>query len=287
VESWTARLSTRDRRVWGSVGPWGFRGGVSAPGRSPTRPSLTFGASVELPRARRLFTCARRLHVRTGEFEDLATAAAGGKFPSHSATPVVFLPPLPCDVFTQLGRFRLCCLYSGCPKIAPPSVHPAGVHSRPRSASPLAWLALRCLRGGGCHRALARPAFVPTSPFPRSRRLAPPAGYRACARPRSWGSPRFPRPRLSPPPRSPPRVPALRSLAPRRTLRPPLTRWPRRLVSPVVADGIHRAPSLLVLSPAAFATGRNLEGFLVQRSRTPVRCCQRRRAVAPLGLSIL
>jgi hypothetical protein len=41
--------------------------------------------------------------------------------------------------------------------------------------------AFQHLRGGGCHRALARPAFVPTSPFSRPRRLTPPASYRGIA----------------------------------------------------------------------------------------------------------
>jgi len=54
ADSLIARLSTRDRRVWGSVGPWGFRGSVSAPGRSPTRPSVTFGAFIRASRARGL-----------------------------------------------------------------------------------------------------------------------------------------------------------------------------------------------------------------------------------------
>jgi len=79
-----ARLSTCDRRVWGSVGPWGFRGSVSAPGRSPTRPPMTFGAFERASRARRLFTCARAPTVRTGDFEDLATVAVDAKFPSRN-----------------------------------------------------------------------------------------------------------------------------------------------------------------------------------------------------------
>lgn len=54
ADSLIASLSTRDRRVWGSVGPWGFRGSVSAPGRSPTRPSVTFGAFILASRARGL-----------------------------------------------------------------------------------------------------------------------------------------------------------------------------------------------------------------------------------------
>jgi len=80
ADQWIARLSTCDRRVWGSVGPWGFRSSVSAPGRSPTRPSVTFGAFIGASRARRLFTCALAPNVRTGDFEDLATAAVAWAF---------------------------------------------------------------------------------------------------------------------------------------------------------------------------------------------------------------
>jgi len=121
-----------------------------------------------------------------------------------------------------LRRDRLCCLVW--------VVQRSPLHrSTAQESTPSTF---RCLRGGGCHRALARPAFVPTSPFSRPRRLAPPARYRACTRPRSWGSHRFPRLRLPPPPRSPLRVSALRSLPPRSSLRPSLTRWSRRFVTP-------------------------------------------------------
>jgi hypothetical protein len=46
---------------------------------------------------------------------------------------------------------------------------------------------------------------------------------------------------------------------------------------------VHRTPCPLALGGL---THRNLEALLSHRSRTPVRRCQRRRAFAPLGLSI-
>jgi len=186
-------------------------------------------------------------------------SAASPVRPLHSA------PPLPASLPLL-----------GCPKITSPSVDCAGVLPQHLSVP----------SRRGLPRALARPTFVPTSPFSRPRRLAPPARYRACARPRSWGSPRFPRLRLSPPPRSPPRVSALRSLALRSSLRPSLTRWSRRFVSRRCRRFTEPLPSSFL--PAALSrTRRNLEGFLVLRSRTPVRRFQRRSAVAPVGLSIL
>ena len=133
---------------------------------------------------------------------------------SLSASPRSGFFAVPFRVPRRLRRDRRCCLFW---VVQRSPLHRSTVQES--SPSPL-----RDLRGGGCHRALARPAFVPTSPFSRPRRLAPPARYRACTRPRSWGSPRFPQARLSPRPRSPPRVPALRSLPPRSSLPPSLTR---------------------------------------------------------------
>jgi len=57
----------------------------------------------------------------------------------------------------------------------------------------------------------------------------------------------------------------------------------------VVADAVFTEPlPSSSFNPVAFAmSAGNLEGFLVLRSRTPVRRFQRRSALAPLGLSIL
>jgi len=75
-----------------------------------------------------------------------------GKFPSHSPTPVVFLPPLPCDLFTQLHRCRLRCLSW--------VVQRSPLHrSTAQESSPSTF---RCLRGG-VYLALSRdpPSFRP------------------------------------------------------------------------------------------------------------------------------
>jgi len=164
-----------------------------------------------------------------------------GSFLLKSTTPVVFLPPLLCDCLlsstvrrSPLAGFcspRLRCLSWGCPKIASPSVHLAGVHSQPRATRHSRGLRFDAFEAGVA-TALSRdpPSFRP-------RRFHDLAGFRlhqaagVCTRPRSWGSSRFPRPRLSPPPRSPQRGSALRSLPPRSARPPPLTRWLRRSVT--------------------------------------------------------
>jgi len=207
--------------------------------------------------------------------------------PSQSNTPVVFLPPFPGDCLSSLHRCRCCCLL-GLSKdrlsIGPPCRSPFPAPT----PSPLAWLVVRSLRGGGCHRALARPAYVPTLPFLRLRRFSPPASYPACAGPRSWGSLRFRPLRLSPLLPSP-----LRGFHPSKLCSPPnAATFAHAMVAAVHqphrcrCDSLNPFPSRSC-SPRFHESERNLKGFLVLRSRTPPRCCQRRWAFAPLGLPIL
>jgi len=188
--------------------------------------------------------------------------------------PVVLLPP-------PLRVERL--LSWGCPKIAPPSRSPD--ESTPRSGLPCTEVQGFSGRSErSCLRTLVRPAHVPTSPFLRPRRFlprqaagvlhpAPIVGFGSFPDASALASTPFPAPRSCPPkPCSPMRA----------------TPTAHALVAAVrhreaVADLTFTEPlasSLLVVSH------RNLEALLSHRSRTPVRRFQRRRAIAPLGLSI-
>jgi len=200
-----------------------------------------------------------------------------GKFPSHSPTPVVFLPPLPCDLFTQLHRYRLRCLSW--------VVQRSPLHrSTAQESSPSTF---RCLRGGVC-LALSRdpPSFRPRrfnglagllllhatgltpGPDPGVRRVSLGFGSRLRLVPRRAFLP----------------FEALLSAA----RCAPRSRDGRGGSSPLSLPTRFTEPLPSSFLPAALSrTRRNLEGFLVLRSRTPVRRFQRRSAVAPVGLSIL
>lgn len=204
--------------------------------------------------------------------------------PSQSNAPVVFLPPFPGDCLNELHRCRCRCLTWVVQRS--PLHRSTLLESTPGSVPHLR--VVRFLRGGGCHRALARPTFVPTLPFQRLRRFSPPASYPACAGPRSWGSLRFRRPWLSPPPSSP-----LRMFHPSKPCSPPnAATFAHAMVAAVHQprrcrrDSLNPFPSR-PYSPRFREGERNLKGFLVLRSRTPLRCFQRRWAFAPLGLPIL
>jgi len=134
------------------------------------------------PADSKAFTSARSPPSWTGDFEDLTPARIGWEVSfSIQRRPWSFLPPLPCDCLTQLhreprfpcgtARARLRCL---CWVVQRSPLHRSTLQESTPST-------FRCLRGGGCHRALARPAFVPTSPFSRPRRLSPRASYRGIA----------------------------------------------------------------------------------------------------------
>lgn len=191
------------------------------------------GSRVVHPRARPF--------DRTGDFEDLTTAATVRSFLPirHARGPSP--PPLPCDCFTptctatsapsRVRRPRPVGLSWGCPKIAPPSGSPPESISPPRSP----WLSPGfSRRRSGVATALSRlPAQCPTSSFGYD--LAGLLLLRlpgSCTRPQSWGSAPFRRPRLSPPSPSRRRAPALRSFPPRWKPPDPLTRAVRRLVTP-------------------------------------------------------
>ncbi len=272
-------LSGRDGRVWGSGGPWGFRCDVPAPGRSPARPSVTFGAFLRRSRTRRLSPA--RDHHRFGPGTSRTSPQRGG-LGSCLLNPIRPWSSCRLSRATVFLRFTVAgvAAYLGCPKIASPSVHLAGVHSQLRPLSPLAWLVVRSLRGGGCHRALARPAYVPTLPFLRLRRFSPPASYPACAGPRSWGSLRFRPLRLSLLLPSP-----LRGFHPSKLCSPPnAATFAHAMVAAVHqphrcrCDSLNPFPSRSC-SPRFHESERNLKGFLVLRSRTPPALLP-----APMGL---
>jgi len=251
---------------------------VGARGPSPPRPSVVFGAARVDSAGSQAFTYARFRPCWTGTFEDLTVSAASGKFPSHSATPLAFLPPFlrsissllsvlpsaPKGGWPQAPRY----LSSGFPKIAPPSVLPARVNSPPCG-----------VRSGLVPRALA-PALSRVPLLFRPRRLiAASPVCSSCRLPgcctwrRSWGSARF----CSPPALTVGALPAL-SLLPFEALLPgagcaPHSRVDRGGTSPLhrCRCRVHRSPCLLVLG-----RNRNLEAFLPHQSRTPVRRCQRR-----------
>lgn len=205
---------------------------VGARGPSPPRPSVVFGAARVDSAGSQAFTYARVRPCWTGTFEDLTVSAASGKFPSHSATPLAFLPPFlrsissllsvlpsaPKGGWPQAPRY----LSSGFPKIAPPSVLPARVNSPPCG-----------VRSGLVPRAFAPPTLVPTSPFDcglaglllsqtaRVLHLAPILGFSAFLLASGSHRRRAPRAVLA----------ALRSFAPWCRLRPTLTCGPRRNVT--------------------------------------------------------
>ena len=243
------------------------------------------------------FTCARSPSSRTGDFEDLTTTRIGWEVSfSIQRRPWSFLPPLPCDCLSQLRRAPDSSWFpfgfhansvvidvassSGLSKdrlsIGPPCRSPlpapfgtfeAGVATalsrdppsfRPRRFHDLAGLLLLQATG------------LAPGPDPGVRRVSLKLGSRLALVPRRAFLPFeafLPAARCD-----------LRSRDDRGGSSPP--RRCRREV--------HRTPSLLVLRSFRFREPRgNLEGFLVLRSRTPVRRFQRRSALAPLGLSIL
>jgi len=231
-------LSGRDGRVWGSGGPWGFRCDVPAPGRSPARPSVTFGAFLRRSRTRRLSPT--RDHHRFGPGTSRTSPQRGG-LGSCLLNPIRPWSSCRLSRATVSLRFTVAgvAAYLGCPKIASPSVHLAGVHSQLRP--------LPHLRGwwfvafeAGVATALSRdpPTFRPCRFYDfagflllQATRLAPgPDPGVRCVSDR-FGSRLCCLPRCA--------VSTLRSFAPRRTLRPSLTRWSRRFISRIVADAIH------------------------------------------------
>lgn len=242
------------------------------------------------PAGSKAFTSARSPPNRTGDFEDLTAARIGWAFLLNTTTPVVFpaaspvrlsLSALPQTALPLRDRLSAASLPPwGFPKIASPSVHPAGVHSQPLSGPSRRGLPPR----SRATRLRSSLAVFTTSPAFSSCKLpglhpAPILGFAAFPSDSALASSSFPAARFPP---FEALLPAARC-SPRSRDGCGGSSPPHRC-----RRGVHRTPSLLVLRSFRLrASGGNLEGFLVLRSRTPVHRFRCRSALAPLGLSIL
>lgn len=159
-------------------------------GRSPRRPSMSFGAMDAGFADSQAFTYARRSHHRTGDFEDLTCAGGLGTF---------ILNRLACCLRRRLSRATASCDFHGpasptsrwgalpASSCSPGVVQRSPLHRFP-CQSPRARLRVcacapaRRRRGGGCLGACAPPALgADLVVWLRPRRFLPLAGCRGFA----------------------------------------------------------------------------------------------------------